>query len=106
MGKEIEVDAICDGTDILIPGIMEHIERTGIHSGDSISCLLYTSTRSPVCVAFFEDLSGKKSGLVSVLCPGGSLFYALVLYNLVFQSDDLVLLCGDRCLWNFLRDKK
>ena len=37
MGKEIEVDAVCDGTDILIPGIMEHIERTGIHSGDSIS---------------------------------------------------------------------
>ena len=36
-GKEIEVDAICDGTDILIPGIMEHIERTGVHSGDSIS---------------------------------------------------------------------
>ena len=37
MGKEIEVDAVCDGTDILIPGIMEHIERTGVHSGDSIS---------------------------------------------------------------------
>ena len=37
MGKEIEVDAICDGQDILIPGIMEHIERTGVHSGDSIS---------------------------------------------------------------------
>ena len=37
MGKEIEVDAICDGTDILIPGIMEHSERTGVHSGDSIS---------------------------------------------------------------------
>ena len=36
-GKEIEVDAVCDGTDILIPGIMEHIERTGVHSGDSIS---------------------------------------------------------------------
>ncbi len=36
-GKEIEVDAVCDGTDILIPGIMEHIERAGIHSGDSIS---------------------------------------------------------------------
>ena len=36
-GKEVEVDAVCDGTDILIPGIMEHIERTGIHSGDSIS---------------------------------------------------------------------
>ena len=37
MGKEIEVDAVCDGNDILIPGIMEHIERAGIHSGDSIS---------------------------------------------------------------------
>ena len=36
-GKEIEVDAVCDGTDILIPGIMEHIDRTGVHSGDSIS---------------------------------------------------------------------
>ena len=37
VGKEIEVDAVCDGEDILIPGIMEHIERAGIHSGDSIS---------------------------------------------------------------------
>lgn len=37
MGKELEVDAVCDGEDILIPGIMEHIERTGVHSGDSIS---------------------------------------------------------------------
>ena len=37
MGKEIEVDAVCDGTDFLIPGIMEHIERAGVHSGDSIS---------------------------------------------------------------------
>ncbi|MCD7863922.1 MAG: ATP-grasp domain-containing protein, partial [Lachnospiraceae bacterium] len=37
MGKEVEADAVCDGTDILIPGIMEHIERTGVHSGDSIS---------------------------------------------------------------------
>jgi len=36
-GREIEADAICDGTDVLIPGIMEHIERTGIHSGDSIA---------------------------------------------------------------------
>ena len=36
-GKEIEVDAVCDGTDILIPGIMEHVERAGVHSGDSIS---------------------------------------------------------------------
>ena len=37
MGKELEVDAICDGKDVYIPGIMEHVEHTGIHSGDSIS---------------------------------------------------------------------
>ncbi|MFR9522680.1 MAG: carbamoyl-phosphate synthase large subunit, partial [Rikenellaceae bacterium] len=37
LGREMEVDAICDGTDVFIPGIMEHVERTGIHSGDSIS---------------------------------------------------------------------
>ena len=37
MGTELEVDCICDGEDVLIPGIMEHIERTGIHSGDSIA---------------------------------------------------------------------
>jgi len=36
-GKEVEVDGICDGEDVLIPGIMEHIERAGVHSGDSIS---------------------------------------------------------------------
>ena len=43
VGKEVEVDAVCDGTDILIPGIMEHVERAGIHSGDSIS--VYPSIR-------------------------------------------------------------
>ncbi|WP_308567885.1 carbamoyl-phosphate synthase large subunit [uncultured Eubacterium sp.] len=37
MGKELEIDAICDGEDVYIPGIMEHVERTGVHSGDSIS---------------------------------------------------------------------
>ena len=37
MGTELEVDAICDGEDVLLPGIMEHIDRAGIHSGDSIS---------------------------------------------------------------------
>ena len=36
-GKELEIDAICDGKDVFIPGIMEHVEKTGIHSGDSIS---------------------------------------------------------------------
>ena len=37
MGKEVEVDAICDGDTVLIPGIMEHVERAGVHSGDSIA---------------------------------------------------------------------
>jgi len=37
LGREVEVDAICDGDDVLIPGIMEHLERAGVHSGDSIS---------------------------------------------------------------------
>ena len=37
MGREVEVDGVCDGEDVLIPGIMEHVERAGIHSGDSIS---------------------------------------------------------------------
>ena len=48
LGKEIEVDAICDGKDMLIPGIMEHIERAGIHSGDSISVYpAFTPHRAP-----------------------------------------------------------
>ena len=37
IGKELEVDAICDGETVVIPGIMEHIERAGVHSGDSIA---------------------------------------------------------------------
>ncbi len=48
MGKELEVDAVCDGTDILIPGIMEHIERTGVHSGDSISVYPAWTISDPV----------------------------------------------------------
>ncbi|MBO4628850.1 MAG: ATP-grasp domain-containing protein [Treponema sp.] len=44
-GKELEVDCICDGEDVLIPGIMEHVERTGIHSGDSIA--VYPGTFTP-----------------------------------------------------------
>ncbi len=47
-GKEIEVDAVCDDTDILIPGIMEHIERTGVHSGDSISVYPAPTITRPV----------------------------------------------------------
>ena len=58
MGKEIEVDAVCDGHDILIPGIMEHIERTGIHSGDSISVYPAQSI-TPVVEAKLVDYTEK-----------------------------------------------
>ena len=55
-GKEIEVDAVCDGTDILIPGIMEHIERAGIHSGDSISVYPAQKERKQRLLSTQEDL--------------------------------------------------
>ena len=58
VGKEIEVDAVCDGEDILIPGIMEHIERAGIHSGDSISVYPAQSLNDKV-IATLEDYTGK-----------------------------------------------
>ncbi|MGN0375735.1 MAG: ATP-grasp domain-containing protein, partial [Butyrivibrio sp.] len=58
MGKEIEVDAVCDGTDILIPGIMEHIERAGIHSGDSISVYPAQSLSQRI-IDMIEDYTGK-----------------------------------------------
>ncbi len=58
VGKEIEVDAVCDGEDILIPGIMEHIEREGIHSGDTISVYPAQSLNDKV-IATLEDYTGK-----------------------------------------------
>lgn len=58
MGKEIEVDAVCDGEDILIPGIMEHIERAGIHSGDSIS-VYPAQSLSPDIIEMLEDYTAK-----------------------------------------------
>ena len=58
MGKEIEVDAVCDGEDILIPGIMEHIERAGIHSGDSIS-VYPAKSLSPKIIDMIEDYTAK-----------------------------------------------
>ncbi|MDO5014597.1 MAG: carbamoyl-phosphate synthase large subunit [Clostridia bacterium] len=54
MGKEVEVDAICDGTDVLIPGIMEHIDRAGIHSGDSISVYPASSISKQVKATIVE----------------------------------------------------
>jgi len=53
-GREIEVDAICDGKDLLIPGIMEHIERTGVHSGDSIAMYPPASVNDKLADRIFE----------------------------------------------------
>ena len=64
VGKEIEVDAVCDGEDVLIPGIMEHIERAGIHSGDSISVYPAQSI-SPKIKRVIEDYTRK---LAKELC--------------------------------------
>ncbi|MEG0116401.1 MAG: ATP-grasp domain-containing protein, partial [Hydrogenoanaerobacterium sp.] len=58
MGTEVEVDAICDGSDYLIPGIMEHIERAGVHSGDSIS-VYPTRTLSKRIRDILVDYTGK-----------------------------------------------
>ena len=59
-GMEIEVDAICDGENILIPGIMEHVERTGIHSGDSIA--VYPASDID------DDMSAKIVATTETLC--------------------------------------
>ncbi|MEG0771252.1 MAG: carbamoyl-phosphate synthase large subunit [Clostridia bacterium] len=71
MGLEIEVDAICDGEDILIPGIMEHIERTGIHSGDSIAVYPATHITDDLIEVVIEHsrklaLALKTKGLVNI----------------------------------------
>ena len=65
-GKEIEVDAVCDGTDILIPGIMEHIERAGIHSGDSIS-VYPAQTITPKIKRVLEDYTKKLANSLHVI---------------------------------------
>ena len=65
-GKEIEVDAVCDGEDILIPGIMEHIERAGIHSGDSIS-VYPARTISDSAKRTIEDYTRKLANSLHVL---------------------------------------
>jgi carbamoyl-phosphate synthase large subunit len=61
-GREIEVDAIYDGTDVLIPGVMEHIERAGIHSGDSIA--VYPATH------IFDSIAEKLIDITKRLCEG------------------------------------
>ena len=63
MGKEVEVDAVCDGDDILIPGIMEHVERAGIHSGDSIS-VYPAQTLSPKTKRVIADYTKKLANML------------------------------------------
>ncbi len=77
LGRELEVDAICDGTDVFIPGIMEHVERTGIHSGDSIS-VYPTFSASQVVKDKIVDYTrrlGLRIGIIG-------------LYNIQFIVDD------------------
>ncbi len=76
-GKELEVDAICDGTDVFIPGIMEHVEETGVHSGDSMSIYPPYSVDESVCnkIVDYTVKLGLGIGIVG-------------LYNIQFILDD------------------
>lgn len=77
MGRELEVDAICDGEDVFIPGIMEHVEKTGVHSGDSISVYPTFSVSQEVKdkILDYTVRLGKAIGIVG-------------LYNIQFIADD------------------
>ena len=77
MGRELEVDAICDGTDVFIPGIMEHVERTGVHSGDSIS----------VYPTFTADESVKQK-IIDYTVRLGKAINIVGLYNIQFIADE------------------
>ena len=69
MGKELEVDAICDGEDILIPGIMEHLERSGVHSGDSISVYpaLHIERRHIEKIIEYTEKIAKELNIIGIL---------------------------------------
>ena len=77
MGRELEVDAICDGEDVFIPGVMEHVEKTGVHSGDSISVYPTFSVSQEVKdkILDYTVRLGKAIGIVG-------------LYNIQFIADD------------------
>ncbi len=77
MGKEVEVDAICDGTDVFVPGIMELVERTGVHSGDSISVYPSFSISDKVkgIILQYAKKLGKAIGIIG-------------LYNIQFIVDE------------------
>lgn len=76
MGKELEVDAICDGEDVFIPGIMEHVERTGVHSGDSISIYPTFSVSQTV-----------KDKIIDYTVKLGKAIGIVGLYNIQFIAD-------------------
>lgn len=76
MGKELEVDAVCDGTDVFIPGIMEHVEKTGIHSGDSIS--VYPT---------FSVSQAVKDKIIDYTVKLGKAIGIVGLYNIQFIAD-------------------
>lgn len=76
MGKELEVDAICDGKDVFIPGIMEHVERTGVHSGDSIS--IYPT---------FSVSQAVKDKIIDYTLRLGPAIGIVGLYNIQFIAD-------------------
>ena len=76
MGKELEVDAICDGKDVYIPGIMEHVERTGVHSGDSIS--IYPT---------FSVSQAVKDKIIDYTVRLGTAIGIVGLYNIQFIAD-------------------
>lgn len=77
MGRELEVDAICDGKDVFIPGIMEHVEKTGIHSGDSIS--VYPA---------FTASETVKNKIIDYTIRLGLEIGIIGLYNIQFIADD------------------
>ena len=77
MGRELEVDAICDGKDVFVPGIMEHVERTGVHSGDSIS--IYPT---------FSVSQAVKDKILDYTVKLGKAIGIIGLYNIQFIADE------------------
>lgn len=77
MGKELEIDAICDGKDVYIPGIMEHVERTGVHSGDSISVYPTFSVSQKV-----------KDQIIDYTVKLGKAIGIIGLFNIQFIADE------------------
>ena len=77
MGRELEVDAICDGNDVFIPGIMEHVERTGVHSGDSIS--IYPT---------FSVSQAVKDKIIEYTVKLGKAINIIGLFNIQFIADE------------------